>query len=94
MASLLNLSFDLATGSGTFPASQNDAAISSHFYHQVENLCAPTQRCLYSRAFVCFCKLMTFLLFSDTVAAAEPVAQGLRKLPEAIEWSYSGPYFP
>lgn len=35
---------------------------------------------------------MTFLSFSDAVAAAEPVAQGLRKLPEAIEWSYSGPY--
>lgn len=41
---------------------------------------------------MCFRKLMTFLSFSDSVAAAEPAAQGLRKLPEAIEWSYSGPY--
>ncbi|XP_056878574.1 receptor-type tyrosine-protein phosphatase zeta isoform X1 [Takifugu flavidus] len=30
------------------------------------------------------------LLFSQIVVAAEPVGPGLRKLPEAIEWSYSG----
>lgn len=37
---------------------------------------------------------MTFLSFSDAVAAAvaKPAVQGLRKLPEAIEWSYSGLY--
>lgn len=51
-----------------------------------------TRPSLRSEAFVCFPKLMTFLSFSDSVAAAEPAAQGLRKLPEAIEWSYSGPY--
>lgn len=31
-------------------------------------------------------------MFSDPVVAAEPVGPGLRKLPEAIEWSYSGQY--
>ncbi|CAK6959906.1 receptor-type tyrosine-protein phosphatase zeta [Scomber scombrus] len=30
------------------------------------------------------------LLFSQIVAAAEPLVRGLRKLPEDIDWSYSG----
>ncbi|XP_069556230.1 receptor-type tyrosine-protein phosphatase zeta isoform X1 [Brachyistius frenatus] len=30
------------------------------------------------------------LLFSQIVVAAEPLVQGLRKLPEDIDWSYSG----
>ncbi|XP_065807104.1 receptor-type tyrosine-protein phosphatase zeta isoform X3 [Labrus bergylta] len=32
------------------------------------------------------------LLFSQIVVAAEPLVRGLRKLPEDIDWSYSGRY--
>lgn len=30
------------------------------------------------------------LILSDVVVAAEPLVRGLRKLPEDMEWSYSG----
>ncbi|KAM4711522.1 receptor-type tyrosine-protein phosphatase zeta isoform 2-T2 [Anableps anableps] len=39
------------------------------------------------RTDVCICQL---LLISHTVLAVEPVAQGLEKLPEEMNWSYSG----
>lgn len=32
------------------------------------------------------------VLLSGAVVAAEPKVQGLRKLPEDIEWSYTGLY--
>lgn len=46
----------------------------------------PNHICILRRVCVCFRKLNLFCRFSDAVVAA----QGLRKLPEAIEWSYSG----
>lgn len=34
------------------------------------------------------------LILSDVVVAAEPLVRGLRKLPEDMDWSYSGLYEP
>uniref|UniRef100_A0A3Q1BKE4 protein-tyrosine-phosphatase n=1 Tax=Amphiprion ocellaris TaxID=80972 RepID=A0A3Q1BKE4_AMPOC len=39
------------------------------------------------RTHIIICHL---ILFSQIVVAAEPLVQGLRKLPEDIDWSYSG----
>lgn len=42
---------------------------------------------------VCVClQMQTNLSLSPVVVAAEPLVRGLRKLPEDIDWSYSGLY--
>ncbi|XP_035811048.2 receptor-type tyrosine-protein phosphatase gamma isoform X2 [Amphiprion ocellaris] len=51
------------------------------------NLFADTMDTAVLRTHIIICHL---ILFSQIVVAAEPLVQGLRKLPEDIDWSYSG----